>query len=64
MILRYTDPDARVVLIDGNRMIVAWPSRNINQTLDIATAQGRVQKYFVNGTGGGSAAPVRHRHAR
>jgi outer membrane lipoprotein-sorting protein len=50
VILRYTDPDARVVLIDGNRMIVAWPSRNINQTLDIATAQGRVQKYFVNGT--------------
>ena len=50
VILRYTDPDARVVLIDGNRMTVAWPSRNINQTLDIATAQGRVQKYFVNGT--------------
>ena len=31
-------------------MTVTWPSRNINQTLDIATAQGRVQKYFVNGT--------------
>ena len=50
VILRYTDPDARVVLMDGNRMTVAWPSRNINQTVDITTAQGRVQKYFVNGT--------------
>jgi outer membrane lipoprotein-sorting protein len=55
VILRYTDPDARVVLIDGNRMIVAWPSRNINETLDITTAQSRVQKYFVNG----SAADLR-----
>ena len=55
VILRYTDPDARVVLIDGNRMTMTWPSRNINQTLDIATAQGRIQKYFVNG----SAADLR-----
>ena len=50
VILRYTDPDVRVVLMDGNRMTVAWPSRNINQTIDITAAQGRVQKYFVNGT--------------
>ena len=50
VILRYTDPDARVVLIDGNKMTITWPGRNINQTIDIAAAQGRVQKYFVNGT--------------
>jgi outer membrane lipoprotein carrier protein len=50
VILRYTDPDVRVVLMDANRMTVAWPSRNINQTIDITAAQGRVQKYFVNGT--------------
>jgi outer membrane lipoprotein-sorting protein len=50
VILRYTDPDIRVILMDGNRMTVAWPSRNINQTIDITAAQGRVQKYFVNGT--------------
>jgi outer membrane lipoprotein-sorting protein len=50
VILRYTEPDVRVVLMDGNRMTVAWPSRNINQTIDITAAQGRVQKYFVNGT--------------
>ena len=31
-------------------MTMAWPSRNINQTIDIGAAQGRVQKYFVNGT--------------
>jgi len=50
VVLRYTDPDVRVVLIDGNRMTVSWPSRNLKQVSDIATAQGRVQKYFINGT--------------
>jgi len=50
VVLRYSDPDARVVLIDGNKMTLSWPSRNIRQVTDIATAQGRVQKYFVNGT--------------
>jgi outer membrane lipoprotein-sorting protein len=50
VVLRYTDAESRVVLIDGNRMTLWWPSRNIRQVTDIGTAQGRVQKYFVNGT--------------
>jgi outer membrane lipoprotein-sorting protein len=56
VVLRYTDPDARTVLIDGNRMTVVWPSRNVRQVTDIGTTQGRIQKYFVNGT----AADLRH----
>jgi outer membrane lipoprotein-sorting protein len=50
VVLRYTDPDLRVVLIDGNRMTLSWPSRKLRQVTDIGSAQGRVQKYFVNGT--------------
>ena len=50
MIMRYTDPDARVVLIDGDKMTMSWPGRNLTQVTDIGTAQGRIQKYFVNGT--------------
>jgi outer membrane lipoprotein-sorting protein len=50
VIMRYTDPDARVVLIDGDKMTMSWPGRNLTQVTDIGTAQGRVQKYFVNGT--------------
>jgi outer membrane lipoprotein carrier protein len=50
VVLRYSDPESRVVLIDGNKMTLSWPSRNIRQVSDIGTAQGRVQKYFVNGT--------------
>jgi outer membrane lipoprotein-sorting protein len=55
VVLRYTDPDARTVLIDGNKMTVVWPSRNLRQVTDIGTTQGRIQKYFVNG----SAADLR-----
>ncbi len=50
VVLRYSDPDVRIVLIDGDRMTMAWPSRSIRQVTDIGTAQGRVQKYFINGT--------------
>jgi outer membrane lipoprotein-sorting protein len=31
-------------------MTTSWPSRSLTQVTDIGTAQGRVQKYFVNGT--------------
>jgi outer membrane lipoprotein-sorting protein len=55
VVMRYTDPESRVVLIDGNRMTMSWPSRNLRQVTDIATAQSRVQKYFVNS----SAAELR-----
>ena len=47
VVLHYEQPDARIVLIDGNKMTTTWPTR---QVLDIGAAQGRVQKYFVNGT--------------
>src|SRR5262245_17459786 len=50
VVLRYAEPDVRTVLIDGNKMTMSWPSRHIRQVSDIGTAQGRVQKYFVNGT--------------
>jgi outer membrane lipoprotein-sorting protein len=50
VVLRYTDPDVRIVLIDGDKMTTSWPSRSLKQVTDIGTAQGRVQKYFVNGT--------------
>jgi outer membrane lipoprotein-sorting protein len=49
VVMHYEDPEARVVLIDGKRMTMAWPSRSIRQVTDIGSAQDRVQKYFVNG---------------
>lgn len=48
--LQYTEPEDRRVLIDGDRMLVTWPSRNIRQVKDIGAARGRVEKYFVDGS--------------
>ena len=45
--LRYTDPDARVILIDGDRMTMSWPSASVHRVRDIAASQRRIQKYFV-----------------
>ena len=59
IVLDYQQPDARRVLIDGNLLLVTWPSRSIRQQQDIGAAQGRVQKYFV----GKSPAELR-RHFR
>jgi len=50
VVLRYTEPELRIVLIDGNRMTMAWPGRKLRQVTDVGAAQARVQKYFVNGT--------------
>ena len=47
VVLRYTEPNPRIVLIDNKKMTSTWPTR---QTLDIGSAMGRVQRYFVNGT--------------
>jgi outer membrane lipoprotein-sorting protein len=52
VVLRYTEPDARTVLIDGNAMTIVWPSRKLRQVTDISSTQGRIQKYFINGTAG------------
>ena len=46
--LRYTQPDERIVLIDGDTMTMSWPSRNVRQSKDIGASQKRIQKYFVD----------------
>ena len=46
--LRFTDPEPRVVLIDGDRMTTSWPARNLRQVSNIASSQGRIQKYLAN----------------
>jgi outer membrane lipoprotein-sorting protein len=46
--LRYSEPDERVVIVDGGKLTVAWPSRGVLQTRDVSAAEGRVQKYFVD----------------
>lgn len=47
VVLHYTQPNVRTVLIDRNKMTVTWPS---TQTLDVGAAMGRIEKMFVNGS--------------
>lgn len=48
VVLQYAVPEARTVLITGDRLIVSWPGRNIHHARNIGQMQGRVQKYFVD----------------
>jgi outer membrane lipoprotein-sorting protein len=48
IVLRYIEPDERIVLIDGDTMTMTWPSKNVRQSKDIGAAQKRIQKYFVD----------------
>jgi len=48
VLLRYTDPSERTVLIDGDRMSVAWPAARVFTVTDVGAAQRRVQKYFID----------------
>ena len=48
VVLRYNDPELRIVLIDGAQLTISWPARNIRQARDIGAAQRRVQRYFVD----------------
>jgi outer membrane lipoprotein-sorting protein len=50
--MRFTDPEQRVVVIDGDRMTTSWPARKLREFSNIKSAQGRVQKYFEADTSG------------
>jgi outer membrane lipoprotein-sorting protein len=45
--MRYTEPEPRLVLIDGSRMTMAWPARQIRDVRDVGAALRRIEKYFV-----------------
>jgi len=47
IVLHYLEPEQRDVLLEGDRMIVSWPSRQIREVTNIAAANRRIQKYFV-----------------
>jgi outer membrane lipoprotein-sorting protein len=46
-VLRFTDPERRVIVIDGDRMTMVWPSRNVRQVSNVGSAQSRIQKYLA-----------------
>jgi outer membrane lipoprotein-sorting protein len=50
IVLHYDEPEVRTMLIDHDRLTLAWPSRGVPQRTDIGPAQRRIDKYFVDKT--------------
>ncbi len=48
IVLHYAEPAVRTVLIDRNTLTLTWPSRAVRQQSDIAAAQQRIEKYFLD----------------
>jgi outer membrane lipoprotein-sorting protein len=48
IVLRYSAPEARILLIDQDKMTMVWPSRAVRQQTDVAAALKRVDKYFLD----------------
>ncbi|MEP6592042.1 MAG: outer membrane lipoprotein carrier protein LolA [Acidobacteriota bacterium] len=48
IVLHYATPERRTVLIDRDALTLDWPSRGVHQESDIAAAQQRIEKYFLD----------------
>lgn len=50
VLMTYTDPERRIVLIDRKSLTVTWPDRGQRETIDIAQMQKRIDQYFTQAT--------------
>lgn len=48
LLLRYTSPEAKVIAMTGNRLVIVWPERAESETIDITETMKRVNQYFTN----------------
>jgi outer membrane lipoprotein-sorting protein len=48
IVLRYSSPEARILLIDQGKMTMVWPSRTVRQQTDVAAALRHVNTYFLD----------------
>jgi outer membrane lipoprotein-sorting protein len=47
VVMTYTSPATKTIALDGKRLLVVWPARDVREEIDIAGIQRRVQRYFV-----------------
>lgn len=47
VLMVYTDPEPRTLLLDGRSLLITWPGRPEQEKLDIATVQRRIDHYFA-----------------
>jgi outer membrane lipoprotein-sorting protein len=50
VLMTYTDPERRTIVIDGKTLVVAWPDRAERETIDVAQALKRTDHYFTRAT--------------
>jgi len=48
VVMTYTDPERRTLMMDGRSMLIAWPDRNEREKLDISQVQKRIDQYFTH----------------
>jgi outer membrane lipoprotein-sorting protein len=47
VLMTYTDPESKIIAVDGKTLTVAWPDRKERERLDISQTQKRVDQYFT-----------------
>lgn len=47
VLMTYTDPERRLVLIDATSLTIVWPDRNEREKIDIEQTQKRIDQYFT-----------------
>jgi outer membrane lipoprotein-sorting protein len=48
VLLQYTSPEPKTLLMDGRRLVVTWPDGREPETVDISGTMKRVNQYFTN----------------
>ena len=48
LLMQYTSPERKTILMDGNRLVIARPDRGESERIDITEIMKRVNHYFVD----------------
>ena len=48
VLMTYTDPEKKVLTLDGKMMVMSWPDRKERQAMNITDLQKRIDHYFTN----------------
>jgi outer membrane lipoprotein-sorting protein len=47
VLMTYTDPERKIIALDGRSLVVVWPDRHERETIDISQIQKRIDQYFA-----------------
>lgn len=47
VLMTYTDPERRIIAIDGKTLVMAWPDRGEREKIDISQTQKQIDRYFA-----------------